>query len=114
MNELIEMVIEKLQEMVKQCRQDEIKNNKTPQIINLKRHRNNLVNSERTSTNFKVRQRKLQKKKYEIKKIAQIMKKEFNKDMENLRKKNQTEILEIKISLNQTKNTVESHSSRLE
>jgi hypothetical protein len=34
--------------------------------------------------------------------------------MENLRKKNQTETLEIKISLNQIKNTGESHSIRLE
>jgi hypothetical protein len=34
--------------------------------------------------------------------------KEINKDMENLRKKNQVEILEIKNSLNQIKNTVES------
>jgi phage shock protein A len=42
------------------------------------------------------------------------MKEEFNKDMENLRKKNQTETLEIKSSLNQIKNTGESHSSRLE
>jgi hypothetical protein len=37
------------------------------------------------------------------------MKEEFNKNMENLRKKNQTEILEIKSSLNQIKNRVESH-----
>jgi hypothetical protein len=34
--------------------------------------------------------------------------------MENLSKKNQTEILEIRSSLNQIKNTVESHCSRLE
>jgi septal ring factor EnvC (AmiA/AmiB activator) len=34
--------------------------------------------------------------------------------MENLRKKNQTEILKIKICLNQIKNTLESHSRRLE
>jgi hypothetical protein len=34
--------------------------------------------------------------------------------MENLRKKNQTEILEIKRPLSQTKTTVEIHSSRLE
>jgi hypothetical protein len=34
--------------------------------------------------------------------------------MENFRKKNQTENLEIKSSLNQIKNTGESHSSRLE
>jgi chromosome segregation ATPase len=39
---------------------------------------------------------------------------ELNEDMENLRKKNQTEILEIKSSLNQMKNAFESHSSRLE
>jgi hypothetical protein len=42
------------------------------------------------------------------------MKEEFNKDMENLRKKNQTEILEIKSPFNQIKNTVEWHSNRLE
>jgi hypothetical protein len=42
------------------------------------------------------------------------MKEEFNKDMENDRKKNQTEILETKNSLNQINNTVETHSSRLE
>jgi hypothetical protein len=41
------------------------------------------------------------------------MKEEFNKDMENFRKKNQTEILEIKSSLNQRENAVESNSSRL-
>jgi hypothetical protein len=34
--------------------------------------------------------------------------------MENLRKKNQSEILEIKIPFSQTKNTGEGHSSRLE
>jgi hypothetical protein len=39
---------------------------------------------------------------------------ELNKDTENLRKKNQTEILEIKCPFSQTKNTVEGHSSRLE
>jgi hypothetical protein len=34
--------------------------------------------------------------------------------MENLRRKNHTEILEIKSPYSQTKNTVEDHSSRLE
>jgi hypothetical protein len=38
----------------------------------------------------------------------------LNKDTENLRRKNQTEILEIKNLYSQTKNTVEGHSSRLE
>jgi hypothetical protein len=42
------------------------------------------------------------------------MKEELNKDMENLRKKNQTEILETKSPFGQTKNTVEGNSSRLE
>jgi hypothetical protein len=44
----------------------------------------------------------------------QNIKEELNKDMENLRKKNQTEFLEIKIPFSQTKSTVEGHSSRLE
>jgi hypothetical protein len=39
---------------------------------------------------------------------------EFNRDMENLKKKNQTEILKIKSSLNQINNTGEIHSYRLE
>jgi chromosome segregation ATPase len=34
--------------------------------------------------------------------------------MENLRKKNQTEIMEIKSPFSQTNNTVEGHSSRLQ
>jgi hypothetical protein len=45
---------------------------------------------------------------------TQNIKEELNKNMENLTKKNQTEILEIKRPFNQTKNTVEGHSSRLE
>jgi hypothetical protein len=39
------------------------------------------------------------------------MKEEFNKNMENLRKKNQTEILETKSSLNHIKNTGESQTT---
>jgi hypothetical protein len=42
------------------------------------------------------------------------MKEVLKKDMENLRKKNQTEILEIKSPFCQLKNIVEGHSSRLE
>jgi hypothetical protein len=38
----------------------------------------------------------------------------MNKDMENLRQKTQTEILGKKVSLNQTKNIVKGHSTRLE
>jgi hypothetical protein len=42
------------------------------------------------------------------------MKEKYNKDMENFRKKESNKILEIKSSLNQIKNIVENHSSRLE
>jgi hypothetical protein len=42
---------------------------------------------------------------------TQNKKEELNKDIENFRKKNQTEILEIKSLFSQT---VEGHSSRLE
>jgi hypothetical protein len=74
------------------------------------------VNSERNSTNTKVKQRRLPKKKeiYELKKMTQNMKEELNKVMENLRKKNQTETLEIKSPFSQKKNIVEGHSSRIE
>jgi hypothetical protein len=57
------------------------------------------MNSERTSTNTKVTQGTLSKETYEIKKTTQNIKQELNKVMENLRKKNQTETLEIKIPL---------------
>jgi chromosome segregation ATPase len=42
------------------------------------------------------------------------MRKEFKNDMKTSEKKNQTEMLEIKSSLKEIKNTVKSHSSRLE
>jgi predicted nucleic acid-binding Zn-ribbon protein len=46
---------------------------------------------------------------------AQNMKEEFNKDMESLKKQNQTKNWEIKgSSLSRIKNTIESHSSRME
>jgi hypothetical protein len=45
---------------------------------------------------------------------TQNIKEELYKDRENLRKKNQTEILKIKSPFSKTKNTVEGHSSRLE
>jgi hypothetical protein len=43
---------------------------------------------------------------------TQDIKEELNKDMENLRKKNQTKLQEIKSPFTQTKNTVEGHSCR--
>jgi chromosome segregation ATPase len=55
----------------------------------------------------------LKKEMYELKIKKQNIKEELNKDMENLREKNQTEILEIKSTFNQMTNTVKGHSSRL-
>jgi hypothetical protein len=51
---------------------------------------------------------------YELKMTTQDIKDKLNKYMENLRKKNQTEILEINSPFSQTKNIVEGFSSRLE
>jgi hypothetical protein len=45
---------------------------------------------------------------------TQNIKEELNKDMENFRKKNQTEILEIKSPFHLTKSAVEDQLSRLE
>jgi hypothetical protein len=63
------------------------------------------MNSENTSTNTKVKQRTVLKKIYELKMTTQNTKEKLNKGMENLRKKDQTEILELKSPFNQTKNS---------
>jgi hypothetical protein len=49
-----------------------------------------------------------------LKRNTQIIKEDLITDLEKLRRKNQTEILEIKNPYCQTKNTVEGQSSRLE
>jgi DNA-binding transcriptional regulator GbsR (MarR family) len=51
---------------------------------------------------------------HELKMTTWNIKEELNKDIENLRKKNYTEILKIKSPFSQTKHTKEGHSSRLE
>jgi F0F1-type ATP synthase membrane subunit b/b' len=51
---------------------------------------------------------------YELKMTTQNIKEKLNKDMENLRRKNQTEILEIRTPFCQTKNTGEGHSCNQE
>jgi DNA repair ATPase RecN len=58
--------------------------------------------------------RLLKKQVCEIKKTTQGVKEEYNEGMECLREKSQTEILEIRSPLNELKNTVKVHSSRLE
>jgi chromosome segregation ATPase len=76
------------------------------------------MNSERTSTNIKMFTKS--ERKDSIKRDTRIKdcntkyKRGVEKDMENLRKKNQTEILETKIPLVKQKNTVESHFNRPE
>jgi hypothetical protein len=50
---------------------------------------------------------------HELTRTTQIIKEELITDLENLRRKNQTEILEIKNPYIQTKNTVKGQSSRL-
>jgi chromosome segregation ATPase len=61
-----------------------------------------------------VKQETINKEIYEIKNTAQEIKEEFNKDMQNLRKKSDRNPGN-KISFNQKKkNTVKSHSSKLE
>jgi hypothetical protein len=48
---------------------------------------------------------------HELKRTTQIKKEEMITDLENLRRKNQTEIQEIKSPYSQTKNTMQDHSS---
>jgi acyl-CoA-binding protein len=69
------------------------------------------MNSERASINTKVKKR-TKRDIYELKMTTQNIKEELNKDRENLRKKNQTEILET-VSLFKQK-PVGDHSSRKE
>jgi hypothetical protein len=43
---------------------------------------------------------------HELKTTKQVIREDFNKDLENLRRKNQTEIVKIKSLISQIKNTV--------
>jgi hypothetical protein len=59
MNELIEILMETIHEKVKQNVQEELKEHQVLQIKNLARQRFKSMNSQRTSTNFKVKQKRL-------------------------------------------------------
>jgi chromosome segregation ATPase len=91
------------------------RNFKTPKIKNMRRHRKK-INELREEYNKHQSETKdtIKTEIYEFKMTTQNIKEELNEDMENLRKKNQTEILEINSPFSQTKNTVRGHSSRLE
>jgi predicted RNase H-like nuclease (RuvC/YqgF family) len=89
-NEIIEIVMEKLQDRVKQKVQDELKqyqdttskkHEKTQKQLNELREDFGKLQSETKDT--------IKKEICEIKKTTQDMKEEFNKDKEYLRKKNQ-------------------------
>jgi hypothetical protein len=70
------------------------RNFKTSQIKNMRKQLNELredFNKHQSETKDIIK-----REIYEIKKTTQNIKEELNKDMENLRKKNPTEILEIK------------------
>jgi hypothetical protein len=64
MDEITEKLMEKLKDMVNQTVQMGSRNNNTPQIKNLRRHRNNYMNSERMSINTKVKQETKKKNRY--------------------------------------------------
>jgi hypothetical protein len=56
--EITEKLMEKLQDIVNQKLQDALKKFQNIKKKNLRRHGNNWMNSERTSTNIKVKQRR--------------------------------------------------------
>jgi succinylglutamate desuccinylase len=80
------------------------RNFKTPQIKKLEKTQKQL-NELREDFNKHPSETKdtIKRQIYEIKKTTQNIKEELNKDMENLRKKNQTEILETKGPFSLTK-----------
>jgi hypothetical protein len=90
------------------------RNFRTPQIKKLRRQKQ--LNELREDFNKHQSEAKdsIKREIYETKKTTQNIKEELNKDIENFSKKNQTEILGKNSPFSQAKNTVESHTSRLE
>jgi predicted nucleic acid-binding Zn-ribbon protein len=112
MNKFTEKFMERLQDMVKPGSTRNIKilkhsrNIKTPQ----KKKKKKLQKTQKQLNKLREDLEKLQSAKetiikeiYEIKKTAHDMKEEFNKDIGNLRKKNETESLGIRSSFNKIK-----------
>jgi hypothetical protein len=106
----------KILHMVNQIVQDALKKFQDPKNKEQEKIQKQINELRGDFNTTKVKQRTLFFKKgiYELKITTQNIKEKLNKDMENLRKKNQTELLEIKSPFKQTKNTVEGHSSRLQ
>jgi hypothetical protein len=104
-NSLYEKFIEKILDMVNQNVQDSCKkfqDTKNKNHQNIQKQVNELwedFNKHQSETKDTI------KKKYELKMTTQNIKEDLNKDMENLRKKNQTEILGRKSPFSQTNNT---------
>jgi chromosome segregation ATPase len=108
MEKTLDMVNQKVQDALKRF-QDTTNNRleKTQKQLNKLREDFNRHQSEKKKDRIK-------REIYELKRTTQNIKEELNKDMENLRKKNQTEILEIKSPFSQIENIAEGHYSRLE
>jgi hypothetical protein len=115
LKEISEKFIEKVIDMVNQIVHDTLKKF---QDTKNKEHRKTKKQMNELRQDFNKHQNEtkdtIKREIHELKMITQNIKEELNKDMENFRKKNQTEILEIKSSLSQIKNKEERLSSRPE
>jgi hypothetical protein len=114
MSKITEKLLEKLQEINNQKVQDAVNKYQDTTMKNLRRQRKTKWTQGGLGQTTKWNKETIKKERDEIKKTTEDMKEKFNKDTENLRKNNWTEILKVKISLNKIKNTGESHSNRLE
>jgi hypothetical protein len=115
MDKLIEKLMEKLQDTVNQKVQDALKKFEDTTNKELAKTQKQL-NELRVDFNKHQHEAKetIEKKIYEVKKTTQDMKERFQRYGKTSEKKNQMEILEMKIPFSQINNTVEGHSSRLE
>jgi hypothetical protein len=97
--EICEKFMEKILDMANQNVQDALK--KFPDTKN-KEHEMTQKQIKELRVDFNEHQSEtkdiIKREIHELKRITQIIKEELNKDLENLRRKNQTEILEIKSS----------------
>jgi signal transduction histidine kinase len=107
MENILDMVNQKVQDALKKFQDTENKENeKIQKQINELREDFSKHQSETKNI--------IEKEIYELKKTTENIKEELKENMKTSEKKNQIEILEIKSPFSQTKNTMEGHSSKLE
>jgi F0F1-type ATP synthase membrane subunit b/b' len=105
MEEVTEKLLEKILDTVNQKVQDALKkfqDTTNEELEKIQKQLNEFrknINKHQSETKDTIKK----KETYEIKKIIQSTKEKLNNDMENLTKKNQTEILERKTPFSQTK-----------